>query len=290
MGVIAGKNNSNKRHKYTKEELLQLHNELYDILAQIINVCEKHKIPYFVIGGTVIGAMYDHAILPWDDDLDIGMTRENYDRFLKVAQDELGAEYFLSIFETDSHTPFFYAKVKKNNTLYVEEKFQRIDMHHGIFVDIFPFDNVSDNKMLRKIQYKIVNFLKTCFMGAEVWMWKYFRKCEIEEPLKRSMISTFMCWCIVSLFSKETIYKMMNNVMTLWNKQETSFVGLVITQVDYFKKNSLIELQKLKFGPLSVTASSDLEYYMRYNSLHRFTDEELFNHKSHQPVILKFSK
>ena len=71
--------------KYTAEELDLLHTELYDILGETIRVCQKHDIPYFVIGGTAIGALYDQGILPWDDDIDIGMTRENYNKFLKVA-------------------------------------------------------------------------------------------------------------------------------------------------------------------------------------------------------------
>ena len=76
--------------KYTAEELDLLHAELYDILGETIRVCQKHDIPYFVIGGTAIGALYDQGILPWDDDIDIGMTRENYNKFLKVAPGELG--------------------------------------------------------------------------------------------------------------------------------------------------------------------------------------------------------
>ena len=106
--------------KYTAEELDLLHAELYDILGETIRVCQKHDIPYFVIGGTAIGALYDQAILPWDDDIDIGMTRENYNKFLKVAPGELGPSYFLSWIETDPHTPYYFAKVKKNDTLFVE--------------------------------------------------------------------------------------------------------------------------------------------------------------------------
>ena len=58
--------------KYTAEELDLLHTELYDILGETIRVCQKHNIPYFVIGGTAIGALYDQAILPWDDETIIG--------------------------------------------------------------------------------------------------------------------------------------------------------------------------------------------------------------------------
>ena len=168
--------------KYTAEELDLLHAELYDILGETIRVCQKHNIPYFVIGGTAIGALYDQAILPWDDDIDIGMTRENYNKFLKVAPEELGPSYFLSWIETDPHTPYYFAKVKKNDTLFVEEMFKNVPMHPGIFVDIFPFDKIPDNKLLRRIQSEALGFLKCCLMGKEIWMWKHFGTCEIEDP------------------------------------------------------------------------------------------------------------
>ena len=178
--------------KYTAKELDLLHAELYDILGETIRICRKHDIPYFVIGGTAIGALYDRAILPWDDDIDIGMTRKDYNRFLEVAPRELGDSYFLSWIETDPHSPYYYAKVKKNNTLFVEEIFKNVPMHPGIFVDIFPFDRIPDNKLLRKLQYDAAGFLKCCLMGKEIWMWKHFGKCEIEHPTDRGAFSCFL--------------------------------------------------------------------------------------------------
>lgn len=189
--------------KYTAEELDLLHTELYDILGETIRVCQKHDIPYFVIGGTAIGALYDQGILPWDDDIDIGMTRENYNKFLKVAPGELGPSYFLSWIETDPHTPYYFAKVKKNNTLFVEEMFKNVPMHPGIFVDIFPFDKIPDNKLLRRIQSEALGFLKCCLMGKEIWMWKHFGKCEIENPTNRGAFSCLLNRIVDSLFSKK---------------------------------------------------------------------------------------
>lgn len=122
--------------QYTPEELTQLHQVLYEILEEIVRICDKHNIPYFVIGGTAIGALYDKAILPWDDDIDIGMKREDYNKFLQIASQELREPYFLSWIHTDPHSPYYFAKVKKNNTLFVEEMFKDVPMHQGIFVDI----------------------------------------------------------------------------------------------------------------------------------------------------------
>ncbi len=98
------------KRTYTKEELQALHRELYDILRETIRVCEEHDIRYFLIGGTAIGALYDQAILPWDDDIDIGMTRDQYNRFLEVAPTALGEQYFLSYYETDPKNALLLCK------------------------------------------------------------------------------------------------------------------------------------------------------------------------------------
>ena len=82
------------------------------------------------------------------------MKREDYNRFLKVAPQELDSRYFLSWIETDPHTPYYFAKVKKNHTLFVEGLFKNVPMHQGIFVDIFPFDRIPDNRRLMKVQHE----------------------------------------------------------------------------------------------------------------------------------------
>ena len=71
--------------KYKAEDLKRLHEELYRILAEIIRVCEVLDIPYFIQGGTAIGALYNQGIVPWDDDIDIGMTRADYGVIFKSS-------------------------------------------------------------------------------------------------------------------------------------------------------------------------------------------------------------
>ena len=80
---------------YTKEELQQLHDTLYEILAEVSRVCEKLKIHFFLTGGSVIGAKFWQGIIAWDDDIDIGMKREDYEIFLREAPKILQKKYFL---------------------------------------------------------------------------------------------------------------------------------------------------------------------------------------------------
>ena len=92
--------------KYNSALLRRLHVELIDILREVIRVCDKAGIPYFVQGGTAIGVHFFEDIVPWDDDIDLGMTRPNYERFLREAPALLGEEYVLQEFNTEPNTPF----------------------------------------------------------------------------------------------------------------------------------------------------------------------------------------
>ena len=71
--------------KYNSDILRHLHSELKQTLSEVVRVCEAAGIPYFIQGGTAIGSHFFDDIVPWDDDIDLGMTRENYERFLREA-------------------------------------------------------------------------------------------------------------------------------------------------------------------------------------------------------------
>ncbi|MBS1352096.1 MAG: LicD family protein [Coprobacter sp.] len=276
--------------QYSLPELEQLHEVLYEILAEVVRVCDKYDIPYFVIGGTAIGALYDKAILPWDDDIDIGMKREDYEYFLRVAPGELNDAYFLSWLGTDPHTPYHFTKVKKKNTLFVEENYRDIPMHQGIFVDIFPFDRIPDNKWLRRIQFEAVNFLKCCLIGKEIWQWKHCGTCQVASPSDRGWIPCFLNRVVDIFFSKKAIYKMMRFASICFNSSRTTYYNHVITKTDHISQQDIETLGTIPFGPLSLKAPVRLELFLRYNypTLHRYTDEEQDKRFNHYPMVLSF--
>lgn len=117
--------------------------------VKVRQICIKHNIPYFLIAGSLLGAVRHGGFIPWDDDLDLGMLRQDYDRFIAVAQIELGEAYFVQTYATDQYMPFPYAKVRINGTVLREKSSQKCKWNPGIFIDIFPFDGVPDNRFLR---------------------------------------------------------------------------------------------------------------------------------------------
>ena len=121
-----------------------------EILKEIDRVCEKHNILYWLDSGSMLGAVRHNGFIPWDDDLDIKMYRDDYEKFLAVAPQELKKQYFLQTHQTDSEYPLFFAKVRKNNTFIDEKRYRRLKIHKGIYVDIFPVDKLGSNIKVAK--------------------------------------------------------------------------------------------------------------------------------------------
>ena len=113
-----------------------------EILDKIVEICNRHELRYYLIYGTLLGAVRHKGFIPWDDDLDIIMPRKDYEVFIEAALEELPSEYFLQNDNTEDGYWLNFSKVRKNNTLFIEasEKIMGDNIHKGIFVDIFPLD------------------------------------------------------------------------------------------------------------------------------------------------------
>ena len=100
---------------YKSDELKRIQEKECYILESIVSICERNCIEYFLIGGTCLGAVRHNGFIPWDDDIDIGMTRENYDKFLSIAKEQLPSNLYLQKPGLDDRVcPYFYAKVRLN--------------------------------------------------------------------------------------------------------------------------------------------------------------------------------
>jgi lipopolysaccharide cholinephosphotransferase len=119
-----------------------------DLVYQVQKICKKHNIEYFADGGTLLGLARHQGFIPWDDDIDLAMTRENYTRFLEVAKKELKEPYFLQIEDTIPWTVAGgYAQICNSNTTMIHKATlnRNFKYNQGIRIDIFPLDKVPDD-------------------------------------------------------------------------------------------------------------------------------------------------
>ena len=125
-----------------------------DLFAEFDRICKKYNIKYVASGGTMLGAVRHKGFIPWDDDMDLMMMRDDYEKFCKIAPKEFLHPYFFQTEETDSGFMRGFARLRNSETTGILKKEfpYRPTFNQGIFIDIFPLDNVPDSILRYKIQ------------------------------------------------------------------------------------------------------------------------------------------
>lgn len=125
-----------------------------EILDKFVQICEEHELTYFLAYGTLLGAIRHRGFIPWDDDVDVGMPREDYERFITICKKRQPEGYFLQESRTYAKYWHIFAKFRKNNTQKIESNPPPPypNEHRGINIDIFPYDTALSNYFILKIQ------------------------------------------------------------------------------------------------------------------------------------------
>ncbi|MBQ6679119.1 MAG: LicD family protein [Lachnospiraceae bacterium] len=156
-----------------QELLRKLQLTQLEILKEIKRVCEQYGIRFFLDYGTLLGAVRHHGFIPWDDDLDIGMLRDDYERFTRIAPGALSEKYELVVAENTPGFPFMFGKVMKKDTVYQEEKARNCSVPQEIFVDVFPYDRYPQNEKDRRRQGRKIMVLRALIRnkcGYATWI------------------------------------------------------------------------------------------------------------------------
>lgn len=137
-----------------KENLKEHQQLMFEMLKEVDQVCRKNNITYMLFAGTMLGAVRHKGFIPWDDDLDILMMRNNYERFLQIAEKDLNLKKYYLQKEFTAHWPMFFSKLRCNGTTCIERYVPKDECTHmGVYIDIFPCDNLYENKIVRKLQF-----------------------------------------------------------------------------------------------------------------------------------------
>lgn len=134
--------------------LLLLQKKELEILNFIVSFCEKKGIEYFLSDGSLLGAVRHKGFIPWDDDIDLGMSRDAYDKFVEEFPGYIkDTKYYLECTETKKDCVLNFAKVHDTSTQLIQSMVQDADNCHHVFVDIFPYDAQPDNNVLANLQW-----------------------------------------------------------------------------------------------------------------------------------------
>ncbi|MGB6178552.1 LicD family protein [Carnobacterium sp.] len=189
-----------------------------EILLEFDRLCKKYGIQYQLFSGTLIGAIRHNGFIPWDDDIDVCMLREEYNRFLEVSIKELNKNYFLQNYHTDKNFQSQYSKIRKNHTRYVENLVQDVDMHQGIFIDVFPYDHVRPKTLKGKAQRIAIDQLKLI---------NYCRVMRVNDVEKNRVlrIAKKATYYILKVIPKSKMDRLITKLVCLFNNKEEKYVG-----------------------------------------------------------------
>ena len=182
---------------------------LLEMLKDLDAVCKCHGIRYQLFSGTALGAVRHGGFIPWDDDLDIVMLRDDYERFFEVAAQDLDKSVYYIQQEFTPHWPMQFSKLRCNGTACMEKYHPKdSEMHQGVYIDIFPCDDLSDHRIRRVMQYlasKVViakslyrrgyvtdSLIKKCFMQlCRLLPLEPFRRCVVHGGSGSMRVHTF---------------------------------------------------------------------------------------------------
>ncbi len=204
----------------TKKEIIrEVQKVQFEILKEVDRICRKNNIRYILFSGSMLGAVRHQGFIPWDDDIDIAMLRDDYERLIDVIDDELSSDYFFQTHRKDKKNFFSYGKVRKNNTLLIEKSIRHLKMHHGIFLDVFPLDNYfpNDRKMLSNVRK--INLLTEIKLRSHTKF--VYNKNKLLMQLPKIALRIFRI--PLSFYNRR-----IDKLAAMFNNQESEYVNLLI--------------------------------------------------------------
>lgn len=265
---------------YDNDTLKKLRKVEMEILDEIVRICKENDIEYFLTGGTLLGAVRHKGYIPWDDDIDIGMLRKDYDKFINVCKTALDKKYFLDCFETNKEYYLPFAKIKKNNTLFDEELTHHLSNHKGIYVDIIPFENERKSESITQdIQAVLVkNIIETMFVKKKIKTIK-----QIRHP--------FIVRCL-KIFSCKFLMGFQKKIMTMCKNNNTLYVcpvcGSYSHKKETMKRNVFVPTKEIKFENKVYSGMSDPATYLSRVFGNYMEFPPLEKRVNHTPLSISF--
>lgn len=226
----------------------EVHKKMLEILTEFDRVCKKHGIRYVLDSGTLLGAIRHKGFIPWDDDIDVAMLREDYDKFCAIANEELGENYYFEDSTMNKHFPNIFGKLFDKNTIYLEGKSGHLDYPHCLWLDVFPVDNVILKK--KKMQCRIVasiNMVRCIKQKTEKFAFRHI----LYLPLL--------------ILPIKTLNKLAEKKMRKYNKTETEFVCPICqsgTSKPAFKRTMFTDTMDADFCGVKFPVPKEYDEYL----------------------------
>lgn len=198
---------------------------ILDLIVEFDRVCRNHHLRYYLDGGSLLGAIRHGGFIPWDDDIDVAMPREDYEIFIRLTS-EFKEPYFLQTPWSDPESFYSYAKIRNSNTTGIVELFKYQDFNHGIWMTVFPLDKFSINKTCEDAYAKI------CQLTYENSTYMRMKNPDLDEK-NRLRVRDY------SGRNPLDTYLEINRLASQFNSEKTDFWGTLTITIREFKRKAL---------------------------------------------------
>ncbi len=200
-----------------------------DILEKVVDICKRHSIKYFLCGGTLLGAVRHQGYIPWDDDIDLLMKRDEYNKFINIAEKELKYPYFMQCYKTEKEYVRGHMQIRNSETTAIIQGDIYNKYNKGIFIDIFPLDNIPDNKWKKKI------FMKEIKLKKEFLRYKHHNDENIQYTNFRGKLKKQIFKFVGTFCNFQKVINKFEKRCQKYNKIKTVQCGAIAFRPEEFK-------------------------------------------------------
>ena len=243
---------------YSEAELAAIHSIQLSILSEIIRVCKELSIIYVALFGTSLGAERHKGFIPWDDDIDIGMPRKDYELFLRMAPKYLRKGFHLSHFYSEKSATTYFIKIKKDGTSFIEKGEKKLNIHHGIFVDIFPIDKVpSDRRIIKKYKFRI-KILNQLFSSKIFWTAPFYKGVKVKYILS-NFVRVLLHLCLLPV-KRSFLFNILDREIKKYSKIENGCDTTISMKV--FNEDILFPTKTSSFEGMMINVPNKNDEYL----------------------------
>ncbi len=261
---------------YEEETLKKLQDMERKILKYFAGICEENNIDYYVYGGSLLGVIRHKGFIPWDDDIDVAMFRDDYERFVEAFNKKKSEKFYLVSPESEDSYFLYFPKLMMKETKFREWWADQVDFESGIFIDIFILDGLPKNKLHQKLHILRSRFLVRLLSISQLKFRGYPMFTQIVVNILHRLFKVFR-------ITNEKLKKKTFKVFKKYNAKDTKqcFCASTVVYPPIFEKAQHWPARRAKFDGIDVSIPNKAEEILTiiYGDYMKMPPEsERFNH------------